>query len=147
MESVDRAAEQNPARLLIPLLPARRSRFYALLDGFQIVKASTSPISDAARVLHRRGYSNDLPATARPDRASYDAMYGLLGVWRKIRVREDRGPPRLVTWEPLPHRARTKIGNAEAEAAAYRGDGKDVSARTPGAGKTLSAASRTSGPL
>ena len=43
----------------------------------QIVKASTNPISDAARVLHRQGYSDDRLLLARHEGADHRAIQRL----------------------------------------------------------------------
>jgi hypothetical protein len=110
------------------------SRFDALLDGVQIVKASRNPISDAARILHRHGYSDDCSLIARHEGAKHDAMHGPFGKWRKVRVREDRGL-RYVAWEPRPRRVGAKKGRSTLKAAERRDEKKGASATTPGAAK------------
>jgi hypothetical protein len=98
---------------LTVILRARgRSRFDALLDGVQIVKASKNPISDAARVLHRMGYSDRRLLFAQHEAAAHYAMRATLGSWRKLRIREDRGL-RYVAWEPRPRRVGAKKGRSK----------------------------------
>ena len=116
-----------------------RSRFVALLDGVQIVKASKNPISNAARILHRHGYSNDCLLIARHEGAKHDAMHGPLGEWRKVRVRRDRGL-RYVAWEPRPRRVGAKKGRGKFGPAGHRIKKENASAITPGAKKSHSPA-------
>ncbi len=85
------------------VLTARgRSRFDVLFGDKQIVTSSGQPICDAARVLHELGFSDDRRLTVWHEGADHHAISGLLGFWRKRRIREDRGLPRYVAWEPLP---------------------------------------------
>jgi hypothetical protein len=91
-------------RLVVILEPRGRERFDASFEGSRIVIASRQAITDAARVLYGRGYSDDCTLVARHGAADHDAIQGPLGVWRKLRVREDRGGPRFVAWEAFPAR-------------------------------------------
>ena len=127
--------------LLIVLRARGRSQFDALLNGVQIVKASKNPISDAARFLHRQGYSDDRLLLARHEGAKHDAMHGPLGKWRKGRVREDRGL-RYVAWEPRPRRVGAKKGRGKFNGVEHRAEKKNASTTTPGAGKGQSAVLR-----
>jgi hypothetical protein len=81
-----------------------REKFDALFNGKRIVQAGSQPISDAARILHRLGHDDDVLLVARHHGADHDAIRGPLGVWRHLRVREDRGGPRFAKWEPFPLR-------------------------------------------
>ena len=72
--------------LSIALTARWQSRFDAFFYGAQIVQASKNPISDAARVLHRMGYSDHLLLLAQHEGAAHYAMRGPLGSWRKVRV-------------------------------------------------------------
>lgn len=109
-----RASSPPPSSQVLPSAPMqleillkvanRRGAFHAFFDGRKIGKASNSPICAAARALHVFGYPDDAVIVARHDGADHNAMSGPLGVWRKLRVREDRGAPRFVSWEPLPRR-------------------------------------------
>jgi hypothetical protein len=86
------ASGNLPSTALTVVLRARgRSRFDALLEGVQIVKASRNPISDAARILHRHGYSDDCLLIARHEGAKHDAMHGPLGKWRKTESAKTAG--------------------------------------------------------
>jgi hypothetical protein len=129
--------------LLIVLRVRGRSRFDALLNGVQIVKASKNPISDAARFLHRQGYSDDRLLLARHAGAKHDAMHGPLGKWRKVRVREDRGL-RYVAWEARPRRVGAKKGRRKVKGAEHRAQKKNASTTTPGAVKWRSSGSAPS---
>jgi hypothetical protein len=125
------------ARIEIVLKPRGRGRFDAFFDGRKIVAASSQAISNAARVLHGAGYPDDALLVARHDGADCDAISGPLGVWRKVRVREDRGPPRHVPWEPFPSR---RVRGAKREiAAGGRGSRHAVGApsKQPGAPGTV----------
>jgi hypothetical protein len=110
--------------LTIVLTARGRSRFDASFNGTQLVQASKNPISDAARVLHRRGYSDHLLLVAQHEGAAHYAMRGPLGFWRKVRIREDRGLPRYVAWEPRPRRVGAKKGRSNRKAAKHRPEKK-----------------------
>ena len=78
-----------PATALTPVLTAMgRSRFDGSFGETQIVTKSANPISDAARVLHGRGFADDRLLIARHAGADHHAMSGQLGDWRKVRIRE-----------------------------------------------------------
>ena len=124
--------------LLITLVARGRERFDAIFDGKIIVQASKQAISDAARMLHRHGYCDDRLLIAQHDGARHYAMRGTLAVWRKVRIREDRGPPRHVAWEPLPRRVQGNKGRFEIRAVPPRGDEKNASAARPGAADSRS---------
>ena len=125
---------------LTVILRARgRSRFDALLDGVQIVKASKNPISDAARVLHWMGYSDRRLLFAQHEAAAHYAMRATLGSWRKLRIREDRGL-RYVAWEPRPRRVGAKKGRSKRQAVEHRLEKKNASTTVPGATYRHSAA-------
>jgi hypothetical protein len=66
-----------------------------------IVKASRSPICDAARVLHALGHGDDSIVVARHHGSAVVSMRGPLWAWRRLAVREDRTGPRFVRWEPF----------------------------------------------
>jgi hypothetical protein len=92
------------ASLEIVLKPRGRGRFDAFFGSTRIVAASQQAISDAARALHRLGYQDSSLLVARHAGAKHEAIRGPIGVWRKVRTREDRGRPRFVRWEPFPSR-------------------------------------------
>jgi hypothetical protein len=91
-------------RLELVLKARGRGRFDAFFVGTQIVAASEQAITAAARVLHRMGYADEFLLVARHDGADHHAIFGALGKWRRLRVREGRGAPRYVRWEPFPSR-------------------------------------------
>jgi hypothetical protein len=60
-------------------------------------------------------------------------------VWRRLRVREDRGGPRFARWEPFPSRpVGAKKGRCRAQAVGDRASEKDTPTAAPGAGKAHS---------
>jgi hypothetical protein len=130
--------------LTIVLRARGRSRFDALLDETQIVKSSAQPICDAARALHRLGHSDDRRLTVWHEGSSHHAISGRLGFWRKRRIREDRGMPRYVRWEPRPRRVDAKNGRSKLEAVEHRAKKRNASTTAPGADKGLSPATPTS---
>jgi hypothetical protein len=127
----------SPAPTIV--LKARgRSRFDVLFGQTEIVTSSKQPICDAARVLHRLGYADDCRITVWHEGADHHAISGLLGYWRKRRIREDRGMPRYVAWEPRLRRVGAKKGRAKFKAVPPRVKKKNASATTPGAAKEQS---------
>jgi hypothetical protein len=134
-------ARSSDTALRIALKARGRSRFDALLDGVQIVKASKNPISDAARVLHRMGYPDHLLLVAHHEGAAHYAMRGSLRAWRKVRIREDRGL-RYVAWEPPPRRVVAKNDREKSKDGDSLATRKNASAATPGAAKGRSKARR-----
>ncbi len=125
------------ARLEIVLKPRGRGRFDAFFAGAKIVAASEQAITEAARVLSRRGYADEFLLVARHEGADHDAIYGPLGVWRSLRVREDRGVPRFVPWEPFPsRRVRGKERDIEARGSGDTPDSYRSPSKPPGAEST-----------
>jgi hypothetical protein len=126
-------------RLLITLEARGREKFDALFNGKRIVQAGSQPICDAARILHRLGHDDDVLLVARHQGANHDAIHGPLGVWRHLRVREDRGGPRYAKWEPFPSRpVRAKERPNRSTADRQGVDEKNASGTPPGAGKAHS---------
>jgi hypothetical protein len=122
----------SPAPTIV--LRARgRSRFDFLFGDMQIVTSSARPICDAARVLHRLGHPDDCRLTVWHEGADHPAISGLLGFWRKTRIREDRGMPRYVAWEDLPRRVGAKKGDRKFEVASHGAGTESASTATPGA--------------
>ena len=122
--------------LLITLEARGHRKFDALFKGKRIVQASSQPICDAARILHRLGHQEHILLVARHHGADHDAIRGPLGVWRCLRVREDRGGPRFAKWEPFPSRpvAVTK-GPPRGKAIGHRAGKKNAPKAAPGAAK------------
>jgi hypothetical protein len=111
---------------LTVMLTARgRSRFDASFKSAQPVQASKNPISDAARVLHRMGYSDHLLLVAQHEGAAHYAMRGSIGAWRKVRIREDRRL-RFVSWEPRPRRVGAKRGRRKVKGVEQRAEKKNA---------------------
>ena len=119
--------------LNVVLTAQGRGRFDVSLNDTPIVKASAQPICEAARVLHRN---------ARHEGSSHHAISSRLGFWRKRRIREDRGMPRYVRWEPRPRRVDAKNGRGKVKGAEHRAEKKNASTTTPGASKGQSAVLR-----
>ena len=121
--------------LSVVLRASGRSRFDVSFGETQIVKSSRQPICDAARVLHRLGYTDGRRLIVWHEGSDLHAIRGRLGYWRKRRIREDRGLPRYVAWEPRPRRVGAKKGRRKLKAVGHRAEKKNSSATTPGAGK------------
>ena len=118
---------------LTVVLKARgRSRFDVAFGGTQIVKSSAQPICDAARALHRLGYSDDRRLTVWHEGADHYAISGQLGYWRKRRICEDRGRPRYVAWEPRPRRVGAKKGRENISSAVISPRDKSAFGRASG---------------
>jgi hypothetical protein len=81
----------------ITISPTHRpDRFSVALGSKILVKSSRQPRCDAARVLHRLGYPDDAMLVG-------GSLSAPLGVWRRLRVREDaRSGPRFAKYEPFP---------------------------------------------
>ena len=123
-------------RLLITLEARGHGKFDALFKGKRIVQASSQPICDAARILHRLGHQEHILLVARHHGADHDAIRGPLGVWRRLRIREGRGCPRYAKWEPFPLRPVAVIkGRARGKATGHRTGKKNAPTAAPGAGK------------
>lgn len=116
-----------------------RSRFDASFGETQIVKSSTQPLCNAARVLHQLGYPDDCWLIAWHEGSDHHAYRGRLGYLRKRRVREDRGL-RYVAWEPRPRRVGAKKGRGKFKGVQPTAKKKNASATTPGAAERASTA-------
>ena len=130
----------DSVELVIDLEARGQGRFDAFFANSRIVTASTQPICDAARVLHRLGYPDELKLVVWHRRGNYEAIRGPLGVWRGLRVREDRGGPRFARWQPFPSRPVAVIkGRPRGKATGHRTGKKNAPTAAPGAGKGHSA--------
>jgi hypothetical protein len=131
----------NSVELLIHLEARGQGRFDAFFANSPIVTASTQPICDAARALHRLGYPDELKLVVWHRGAHHEAIRGPLGVWRGLRVREGRGGPRFAKWEPFPLRpVRARKGRNQGKAVGHRANEKNASTTAPGAAKSHSPA-------
>src|SRR5512135_3616920 len=83
--------QNNAHRIHITLKPVdRRGRFSAEFADEIIVKASTRPMIEAAKVLSAKGYSDDFLLVARHIGADHDAMWGNLGaIIRSVAANKD----------------------------------------------------------
>jgi hypothetical protein len=125
---------------LIYLEARGQGRFDAFFANSRIVTSSTQPICEAARALHNLGYPDELLLVVWHRGANHEAIRGPLGVWRRLRVREDRGGPRFARWEPLPRRVAPKKGRTEGKAIGHRAGEKNAPTAAPGAGERHSPA-------
>jgi hypothetical protein len=73
------------AALDVTLIARGPGRFDVSFDHTQIVTSSAQPMCDAARVLHRLGYSDDTRLVAWHEGSDHHAISGRLGLWRKRR--------------------------------------------------------------
>jgi hypothetical protein len=134
------------ATLDVTLIARGRGRFGVSFGDKEIVTTSTQPMCDAARVLHGLGYSDDTRLVAWHEGSDHHARSGRLGFWRKRRIREDRGMPRYVAWEPLP-RVEAKKGRGKFKGAQAGAERKNASATTPGANAEQSIVEQQARPL
>jgi hypothetical protein len=63
------------------------------IDGRRIVKRSTPPFCDAARVLLGEGINPDTAFVMRHDGSPYDALRSTVGVAAKLTVKDNHGKP------------------------------------------------------
>jgi hypothetical protein len=94
----------DSVELLIYLEARGQGRFDAFFANSRIATSSTQSICEAARALHNLGYPDELKLVVWHRGANHEAIRGPLGVWRGLRVREDRGSPRFARWQPFPSR-------------------------------------------
>jgi hypothetical protein len=129
--------------LTVVLTARGRSRFDVSFNETQIDKANAQPICNAARVLHRLGYSDDFRLIVWHQGSDHYAISGQLGYLRKRRVREDCGL-RYVAWEPRPRRVGAKKGRGKFKDVEHRAEKKNASTTMPGAAKGQSPTTLTS---
>jgi len=104
-----REATTCKTQLTITVTPtAKRSgRYNARLgDGRVLVTASKQPFVDAARRLLDLGHDPTTVLVMRHAGSDTDCLTAQIGVAAKLRVKEDRGRPRFVPWEPFPRRVK-----------------------------------------
>jgi hypothetical protein len=82
-------------------------RFDARLGDRLIVERSRTPFFESARVLLGEGLAapGDM-LEMRHDGSEHVALRAAVGVAAKLTVSEVSGPPRLVSWKPMPSRDR-----------------------------------------
>jgi hypothetical protein len=112
----------------------RPGRYDARLgDGRVLVTASKQPFVDAARRLIGLGYEPTTVLVMRHAGSDTDCLTAQIGVAAKLRVKEDRGRPRFIPWEPFPRRVKaTASEKTEAVTGAAPDHANEPSAR-PGA--------------
>jgi hypothetical protein len=84
---------------------SKRGHYVARLeDGRVLGKPSKQPLLDAARELLGLGYEPTTVLVMRHAGSDTDSLTCQIGPAAKLRVKEDRGGPRFVAWEPIPRR-------------------------------------------
>ena len=89
--------------MMIIVTPTSRrpGRYDARLDdGRVLVTASKQPFVDAARRLIDFGYDPTTVLVMRHAGSDTDALIGRIGAAAKLRVKEGRGRPRFVAFDP-----------------------------------------------
>jgi hypothetical protein len=89
----------------------RGQLFDGAVDGRRIVKRSTTPFCEAARVLLAEGIKPDTAFVMRHDGNAYDAMRSTVGAAAKLTATDDRlGKPIFAKWKPRPDVERSSSG-------------------------------------
>jgi hypothetical protein len=78
----------------------RGSLFDGRIGERQIIKRSTTPFCDCARMLAAEGAMPDAMLIMRYAGQGYDAMSAPIGVAAGLTVAEGRGRPRFADWQP-----------------------------------------------
>lgn len=128
-------ARSGPITIEITVCTADNyGHFNVCLGSETIVKSSHQPRCGAARELHRRGFADDALIISRREGSELESMRGPLGVWRRLRVREDKNGPRFASYEPFP-RARVLERKAKTRGPPDEEEGlhSDVPSSQPGA--------------
>ena len=81
--------------------------FDGAVDGRVLVKRSTQPMLDAARVLLAEGSDPATRLVMRHAGSSTDALTGTVGAAAKLTIEEGDRLPYLRRWRPSPHAAET----------------------------------------
>jgi hypothetical protein len=127
--------------IIITIRATRRPDLFAMTKGSQVlVKSSRQPMCDAARALHKLGFPDDTFLTSRWEGSEIDSMRGLLGTWRKRRVRQGRNGPEFAAYEPFPC-ARVAKRKAKTNVRLKEGAGTQLKASSPPPGATEAAPS------
>jgi hypothetical protein len=95
--------QRNTEKVVITIATTSRPGFFsASLNSEILLESSRQPMCDAARALHRRGFSDDILMVSFWEDSKHQSMRGLVGDWRRLRVREDtRTSPRFASYEPF----------------------------------------------
>ena len=79
---------------------SRGQLFDGSIDGRRIVKRSTTPFCDAARVLLAEGIKPDTILVMRHNGSASDALRASVWAAAKLTVQDAGGPPRFKPWTP-----------------------------------------------
>ena len=103
--------------IIVTPTPKRAGCYNACLgDGRVLVIASRQPFFDAARRLAGLGYDPTSVLVMRHEGSDTDCLTGRIGAAAKLRVKEGKGRPRFVAWDP-PRRVEA-LASVRAERAA-----------------------------
>jgi len=105
----------------------RSARFSVALGSTIIVKCSKQPRSDAARVLFQLGFPDDTLLLSYRKGSNSVSSKGLLGTWRKLRVKEGRNGPEFAAYKPFPC-ARVEERKAKTESTSKKAQGTQLNA-------------------
>ena len=122
--------------MMITVRPTARSSgcFDAhLVDGFDLVRASRKPFVDAARRLIELGHDPTTVLVMRHAGSDTDCLTAQIGAAAKLTVKEDRGRPRLVPWEPISRRVEALVSAKAKRVARAALDHANESGPRPGA--------------
>ena len=87
--------------IIVTPTPKRAGCYDACLgDGRVLVIASRQPFFDAARRLLGLGYDPTTVLVMRHEGSDTDCLTGRIGAAAKLRVKEGKGRPRFVAWDP-----------------------------------------------
>lgn len=103
---------KKPSELFIIVEPSKRAGYFAahLADrGDVIVRSSRQPFLDATRRLIDLGYDPSMVLIMRHAGSDIDSLRVPIGVAAKLSVKEGRGKPRFVKWEPFPRRVKAQM--------------------------------------
>ena len=131
-----REATTCKTQLTITVTPtAKRSGRYdaRLSDGCILVWASKQPFVDAARRLLDLGHDPTTVLVMRHAGSDTDCLTAQIGAAAKLRVKEDRGGPRFVPWEPFPRRVKAPASAKANRAAGVAPDHANEPSARPGA--------------
>jgi hypothetical protein len=133
-------AAPDPTAILIIIEPVGyRGRFSARLDdGSVLVTASRQPFVDAARRLVGLGYDPTTVLVMRHTGSDTDALTGRIGAAAKLRVKEGKGRPRFVAFDPPRRVEALASAKAKRVSGAARDQANEPSTRPGAAAATQS---------
>jgi hypothetical protein len=108
------AATTKTLTMIVTPTAGRPGRYDARLsDGSVVGDPSKQPFVDMARRLFALGYDPTTVLVMRHAGSDIDALTGRIGAAAKLRVKEGKGRPRFVAWDP-PRRVEA-LASARAE--------------------------------